>query len=158
MLNVEKVKIVANLYKRERETSDCVYPTDEEVVAGTEVFYAMIDLANMFGLEMLSAWAVMRYQHFNGIAWARKIQDQVHYWTEPTSTQSSRTTFARNIQNQIQVKLDDVREKSDLGQKGGVSAAWVLNQFAGMNFVNKNGRDAYDFIKECMKAAEIKIP
>ena len=126
MLNIEKVRIVQNLFKRERETTDCVYPTDEEVIAGAEVFYALIDLANMFHLEMLSAWAVLRFQHFNGLAFARNIQDKIQFWT----------------------KLDREKKESENIPSNGVSASWVLSQLAGMHFENEYGRDAYDYLKE----------
>lgn len=77
MLNIEKVKIVANLHKRQKDTAGDARPTDDEVVAAVEVSYALIDIGNILGLEMLSAWAVMNYQNYNGIAWARGIQDKI---------------------------------------------------------------------------------
>lgn len=129
---MEKIRIVAALHKREKATAGCANPTDEEVVAAVEVSYHLIDVGNVLGLEMLSCWAVARYSHYHGIAFHRGIQNQIKLVPE--------------------AKIDVESTTSS------VSAHWVLNQLAGMSFINKSGKDAYDYMKESMFVSGIKTP
>lgn len=133
MIDKMKLLIVAKYLKEANQHGR--YPTNDEVVACREIFHNLIDIGNILRLEMLSAWAVSQFTSYNSIAWAR------------------------GLINPAVDLLNNAENKEKTLQNEGISPAWVLSQLAGMKFQTANSkRDAYDYMKESMIAAGIKIP
>lgn len=139
-INQENLAVVKTILDREKKGDGAVGYSNDEIVLLVRAFRDLIDIGNLLGLEMLSAWAVNQYSHFSNVFWARGIDVKLIH-DDPSP----------NIR-QHPWKPDDA---------AGVSPHWVLNCLAGMKFIRKNGnrelgdkresgldQDAYDYMKK----------
>lgn len=67
-------KIASQFIMGTKSNSEDVYPSNEEVLACEKVFKFFIDIGNSFGQDMLTAWGISNFIHYERLSYSRKLK------------------------------------------------------------------------------------